>query len=89
MNALAAQYRSQSKPIFRNEEKRIMKYEGEIKGKAKQAKGVVKEKLGKLANDRDLYLISPRFGNRSPNWRHPDCTSRLPAANFLQPDSII
>lgn len=31
-----------------------MKYEDEIKGKGKQVKGVVKEKLGKLTGDRDL-----------------------------------
>lgn len=31
-----------------------MKYEDEIKGKGKQVKGVVKEKLGKLTGDREL-----------------------------------
>ena len=31
-----------------------MKYEDEIKGKGKQVKGTAKEKLGRLAGDRDL-----------------------------------
>jgi uncharacterized protein YjbJ (UPF0337 family) len=31
-----------------------MKYEGEVKGKAKQVKGTAKEKLGKLTGSRDL-----------------------------------
>ena len=31
-----------------------MKYEGELKGKGKQITGVAKEKLGKLAGNRDL-----------------------------------
>jgi uncharacterized protein YjbJ (UPF0337 family) len=31
-----------------------MKYEDELKGKGKQVKGVVKEKLGKLTGDREL-----------------------------------
>lgn len=31
-----------------------MKYEDEIKGKGKQVKGAVKEKLGKLTGDREL-----------------------------------
>lgn len=31
-----------------------MKYEDEVKGKGKQVKGAVKEKLGKLIGDRDL-----------------------------------
>ena len=31
-----------------------MKYEDEFKGKGKQVKGVVKEKLGKLTGDREL-----------------------------------
>lgn len=31
-----------------------MKYEDEVKGKGKQIKGAVKEKLGKLTGDRDL-----------------------------------
>lgn len=31
-----------------------MKYEDELKGKGKQVKGVVKEKLGKVTGDRDL-----------------------------------
>lgn len=32
-----------------------MRYEGEIKGKAKEAKGAVKETLGKSLNDRELH----------------------------------
>jgi uncharacterized protein YjbJ (UPF0337 family) len=32
-----------------------MRYEGEIKGKAKQAKGAVKETVGKSLDDRDLH----------------------------------
>ena len=32
-----------------------MRYEGEVKGKAKQAKGAVKEQLGKSLSDRDLH----------------------------------
>jgi uncharacterized protein YjbJ (UPF0337 family) len=31
-----------------------MKYEDEVKGKGKQVKGAVKEKLGKLTGNRDL-----------------------------------
>ena len=31
-----------------------MRYEDEVKGKGKQIKGTAKEKLGKLAGDRDL-----------------------------------
>jgi uncharacterized protein YjbJ (UPF0337 family) len=31
-----------------------MRYESEIKGKAKQVKGTTKEKLGKLTGSRDL-----------------------------------
>ncbi|HJZ81027.1 MAG TPA: CsbD family protein [Pyrinomonadaceae bacterium] len=31
-----------------------MKYEDEVKGKGKQVKGAVKEKLGKLTGDRNL-----------------------------------
>jgi len=31
-----------------------MKYEDEVKGKGKQIKGAVKEKLGKLTGNRDL-----------------------------------
>jgi len=31
-----------------------MRYEDEVKGKGKQIAGVAKEKLGKLAGDRDL-----------------------------------
>jgi uncharacterized protein YjbJ (UPF0337 family) len=31
-----------------------MRYENEIKGKAKQVKGTAKAELGKLTNDRDL-----------------------------------
>ena len=31
-----------------------MRYEDELKGKGKQVKGTAKEKLGKLAGDRDL-----------------------------------
>ena len=31
-----------------------MRYEGEVKGKAKQAKGVAKEKLGKLVGNREM-----------------------------------
>jgi uncharacterized protein YjbJ (UPF0337 family) len=31
-----------------------MRYEDEIKGKGKQVKGAVKEKLGKATGDRDL-----------------------------------
>ena len=31
-----------------------MRYEGEIKGKAKQAKGAVKETVGKTLDDREL-----------------------------------
>ena len=31
-----------------------MRYEDELKGKGKQAKGEVKEQLGKLTGDRDL-----------------------------------
>ncbi len=31
-----------------------MRYEHEIKGKAKQVKGTAKAELGKLTNDRDL-----------------------------------
>jgi len=31
-----------------------MRYEGEIKGKAKQAKGAVKETLGKSLDDREM-----------------------------------
>ena len=31
-----------------------MRYEDELKGKGKQVKGMAKEKLGKLAGDRDL-----------------------------------
>jgi uncharacterized protein YjbJ (UPF0337 family) len=32
-----------------------MRYEGEIKGKAKQVKGTVKEKLGKATGDREMH----------------------------------
>jgi len=32
-----------------------MRYEGEIKGKAQQAKGAVKEKLGKSLGDREMH----------------------------------
>jgi uncharacterized protein YjbJ (UPF0337 family) len=32
-----------------------MRYEGEIKGKAKQAKGAVKETVGKSLDDRELH----------------------------------
>ena len=32
-----------------------MRYEGEIKGKAKQAKGAVKETLGKSLDDREMH----------------------------------
>ena len=32
-----------------------MRYEGEIKGKAKQAKGTVKERLGKSLDDPELH----------------------------------
>jgi len=31
-----------------------MKYEGEVKGKAKQAKGTVKESLGKSVGNREM-----------------------------------
>jgi uncharacterized protein YjbJ (UPF0337 family) len=31
-----------------------MRYEDEVKGKGKQVKGAVKEKLGKVTGDRDL-----------------------------------
>jgi uncharacterized protein YjbJ (UPF0337 family) len=31
-----------------------MRYEDELKGKGKQVKGAVKEKLGKVTGDRDL-----------------------------------
>jgi len=31
-----------------------MRYEDEVRGKGKQVKGAVKEKLGKLTGDRDL-----------------------------------
>jgi uncharacterized protein YjbJ (UPF0337 family) len=31
-----------------------MRYEDEVKGKGKQIKGAVKEKLGKVTDDRDL-----------------------------------
>ena len=32
-----------------------MRYEGELKGKAKQVKGTAKEKLGKLIDDQELH----------------------------------
>ena len=32
-----------------------MRYEGEVKGKAKQVKGTAKEKLGKFTGDRAMH----------------------------------
>ena len=43
-----------------------MKYEDELKGKARQVKGAAKEKLGKLAGNRDLEDrgSAERFGGK-------------------------
>ena len=32
-----------------------MRYEGEVKGKAKQIKGTAKQKLGELIDDREMH----------------------------------